>query len=53
LPPWPPSAMACTAWSSRDDGRAPEFTGPEHQRSIEGHRIRLTKVSDGTANPEE
>lgn len=24
----------------------PEFSGPEYQRSIEGHRVRLTRVSD-------
>jgi hypothetical protein len=26
-----------------------EFTGPEFQRSIEGHRVRLTRQSEATA----
>lgn len=28
------------------DKLPPEMAGPEHRRSIEGHRVRLTKVSD-------
>ena len=27
----------------------PEFSGPEHQRSIEGHRVRLTRQAETTA----
>ena len=26
----------------------PEFAGPEHQRSMEGHRVHLTRALDGT-----
>jgi hypothetical protein len=27
------------------DRLPPEFTGPEHQRSIEGHRVHMTRMS--------
>jgi len=35
------------------DKLPPELSGPEHQRSIEGHRVRMTRVSDASVSPEE
>jgi hypothetical protein len=31
------------------DKLPPELAGPEYQRSIEGHRVRLSRQSEGTA----
>jgi hypothetical protein len=41
------------AFGAAMDKLPPELAGPEHQRSIDAHRVRLTRIADATTTSSE